>query len=404
MKTCLTQRRNGANKGNDEARMTNDECRNRISFVIRHSSFVILSLCVSMVSTHAEQAAIPNFAEPADESAQYTVETLATGLNHPCGLAVRPSAPEAGPFELFFSESGAGRVVRISTDKPSEVTPIVTDFPIAALDDATLAERAGPLALAFLTKSKLAVGAGGLPLGEDQIRVYALPDDAMPLKYDQADHSVGPVPAGDRTKTGEGDFFALARIDEDVEKALYAVSAGDAEQGWLLKAAAAGNKLADLQPFIATTKITGAGRPLAVTVNPRPRSHYLLVGQAGETGDERDSVIGFYGPATGTPALMFKAGLYDVAGLAYSSNGDLYAVDLGLHNKQVGGVYRIDAAEVDGRESCRPVKIAAVERPTSLAFTPDGSLYVTAFGNRTDSDSPTGVLLKVTPGPSTPKL
>jgi hypothetical protein len=51
------------------------------------------------------------------------------------------------------------------------------------------------------------------------------------------------------------------------------------------------------------------------------------------------------------------------------------------------------------------VKIAAVERPTSLAFTADGSLYVTAFGDRNDPDAPsTGALLKITPKEGAPPL
>jgi hypothetical protein len=361
-------------------------------------------LLASAASASAQQLDIPDFAEPADETAQYTVETLATGLNNPCGLALRRGAPPAGPFGLYFSESGAGRVVRITTDKPGEVAAVITDFPIGPLR-ADESVQVGPLGLAFLTKTKLAVGTGGLPQGEEQVRVYSLPEDAAPLKYDQLDHSVGPVAASDRTKSGEGDFFSLARVEEDFEKALYAVSDGDEQQGWLLKAAAAGNKLADLQPFIAAKQLTRAARPMAVTINPKPRSNYLLVGQAGELGGERDSVIGFYGPSSGTPALMFKAGLLDIAGLAYSRpGGDLYAVDLALHDPKAGGVYRIDSAEVDGRESCRPVKIAAIPRPTSLLFTPDGSLYITAFGDKSQGKHPAGVLLRITPGANAPKL
>jgi hypothetical protein len=40
-----------------------------------------------------------------------------------------------------------------------------------------------------------------------------------------------------------------------------------------------------------------------------------------------------------------------------------------------------------------------------LAFTPDGALYVTAFGERNIVDAPpTGILLKITPKPGTPRL
>jgi hypothetical protein len=139
---------------------------------------------------------------------------------------------------------------------------------------------------------------------------------------------------------------------------------------------------------------------MAVTVNPKPRSQYLLVGQIGDRGDQRDSVVGYYGPSSGTPALLLKCGLHDIVGLAYSDSGDLYALDFAWHDAAKGGLYRLDATAVDGRESCRPVKIASIERPTSLAFTPDGALFITAFGNRAASDDkPTGRLLKITPRP-----
>jgi hypothetical protein len=352
----------------------------------------------------AQEPALPAYAEPGDESAKYVVEKLADDLNNPCGLAVRPSLPASGPHELYFSESGAGRVVRISTDKPAEKTPVITGFPLGKFGDDP-AYSVGPLGLSFLTRTKLAVGTGGLGQGEDAVRVYALPADATSLPYDKADHSVGPIPKGSRSETGEGVFFALAKIEDELDKALYVTSVGDPDQGWVLKASIAGNKLADLQPFIATRRVTGAGAPSAATVNPKSRSPYLLIGQRGDNGDERDSLLGFYGPTTGTPALILKTGLYDVTGLAYSPSGDLYALDFAHAKPEAGGVYRIDAANVDGRQSTRAVKIAAIERPTSLAFAPDGALYVTAFGESADADqSPTGMLLKVSPSADAPKL
>jgi hypothetical protein len=376
--------------------------------------FLALVACLSSCAALAQEAGKtqakqtlpppPAFAEPADESAQYTIETAARGLDNPCGLTVRPGTPAGGAFELFVSESGAGRIVRLTTDKPGEATPAVTGFPLSTYGDKP-PYKIGPLGLEFITRAKLAVGTGGLANGEDLVQVYGLPADGAALTYEQADHRVGPVPPSPRSKTGEGNFFGLAKIDDDAEKALFVTSNGDDAEGWVLKASMSANKLAGLQPFIPTRRITGVPRPTAVTVNPKPRSHYLLVGQMGEAGGERDSVVTFYGPASGEAALSLKAGLYDVTGLAYSSSGDLYALDFAWSDPQAGGVYRIDAAEVDGRQSCRAVKIAAVERPTALAFTPDGVLYVTAFGNRNGVDAPpTGVLLKILPGPGTPKL
>lgn len=357
---------------------------------------VILLLAASCAAAFADgEPPLPAVAEPADESSQYAVETLAADLDNPCGLVLRPGAPAGGPHELFFSNSGAGEVVRVSTDNPAVRLPVVTGFPLGklALDGP---RSVGPLGLEFLTRTKLVVGTGDLGPGRDLIHVYALPADAAPLAHDAVDHTVGPVSAEARSQTGEGVFFALARIEDELDKALYATSAGDADAGWVLKASMAGNKLADLQPFIATRRVTGAAAPSAITVNPKAHAHYLVIGQRGEPGAERDSRLAFYGPSSGTPALVLNLGLYDVLGLAYSPGGELFALDDAAADPAAGGVYRIDAAMVDGRQSTRAVKIAAIERPTSLTFTPDGALYVTAFG-QTASENPTGQLVKITP-------
>jgi hypothetical protein len=296
-------------------------------------------------------------------------------------------------------------VIRVYTDKPNEAEPVVTGFPTEKFGEKPT-YKIGPLGLEFITRTKLAVGTGGLAAGEDVVQVYALPQELAAIDYDKAEYHVGPIPAGGRSKNGEGNFFGVAKIPEDdSEKGFFVSSAADKEKGWVLKSGVAANRLGDLQPFLATQQATGVGNPTAVVVNPKPRSRYLVVAQMGGTDDERDSVIGFYGPASGEPALVEKTGLYDITGLAYSPTGDLYATDFAWARPAAGGVYRLEAAEVEGRQSCRAVKIAAAMRPTALTFTPDGSLYMTAMGERNSVDeAPTGVLLKIAPREGTPKL
>ena len=339
----------------------------------------------------------PAYAEPTDESDQYTVETLLTGLDNPCGVVIRNPIADGAPYEIFVAESGAGRILRVTSDKPSELIPAVTGIPVDSYGDAEKDEpeyRIGPLGMVFMTQTKLVVGTAGLPQGEDLIVVYSLPADGSPLAYDQQDHAVGPIPVGPKTTSGEGNYYGLAKTDD----ALFVTSNGDDDEAWVLKARITANKLFDLQPFIATKRLVGTTGPTAATVNPKKNSHYLVISQMADLEKERDSLITFYSPQSGKLAMNLQTGLYDISGLAYSPTDNLYAVDVVRADPALGGVYRIDAAQVEGRASCRAAKIASAERPTALAFGPDGAMYVTALGTRQAPDGePTGVLLKITP-------
>jgi len=365
-------------------------------------------LCLSIVALArlgmARADEPPPFAESRDDSASYRVETILTGLNNPASVAVRPGSEGAGTAELFVSESGAGVVLRVEVGQTSTPTPAVTGFPVAALADEP-AFRVGPLGLAFLSRNRLAVGTGGLGNGKDLIRVYSVPDGAATQTYDQPDHSAGPLPAGGRSSTGEGSFWSLATTD----RALFAAARSGDEQGWVLKATLDANRIAALEPFIATRTASGAASPAAVTVDPRPQRHYLVVAQRGAATADADSRLTMYSPTSGSVALNLNTGLRDIVALAYSPapSLDLYAADYSQANSSEGGVYRLEAAQVDGHESCRAVKIAAVTRPTSLAFTADGAMFVTALGDPPNGDAnakPAGVLLKITPAGNSPKL
>ncbi|WP_145434920.1 hypothetical protein [Lacipirellula limnantheis] len=374
----------------------------RLSFSLFLSIACIAPLSAAEADKPAEPkptsaAACPPYAEPTDESDQYNVETLLTGLDNPCAIVLRPGAATGSAYELYLSESGAGQILRLKSDDLKAPTPIVTGFPVDSYGDAKKDEpeyRIGPLGLAFLTPTKLAVGGAGLPQGEDLVVVFSLPADGSPLKYDQQEYAVGPIPKGPQSTSGEGNFYGLAKTDD----ALFVTSNGDDDQAWILKADLKANKLADLQPFIATKPLLGTTGPTAATVNPKEQSHYLVVSQMSDFKKDRDSLLTFYSPKTGKVALNQRTGLYDIAALAYSPTDQLYAADVVRADAKLGGVYRLDAAEVDGRQTTRAVKIAAAERPTALTFAPDGAMYVTAIGPRQAPDGEaTGVLLKITP-------
>ncbi len=388
----LTQRRKGA-----KAETRSFLCFLRAFAPLREISLAIVAIA-ALFSVHGNGLADdqPRPAEGRDDSALYAVDTVLDKLDNPASVAVRPGSRPAGPFDLYVSESGAGRVVRLTTDKPGEASSVVSGFPTSQFGPEGQ-YRVGPLGLAFLSRNRLAVGTGGLGVGADLVRVYGLPENNADLAFDAVDHVVGPVPTGGRTTTGEGQFASLART----ENALFVVPRTGDERGWILKAILDSNRVAGLEPFVATRAIAGVATPAAVAVDPKPNHHYLVVGQMGETSAATDSRLTMYSPTSGALALNLATGLRDVVGLAFSPAGDLYAVDFAWADAAEGGVFRLEAAQVEGRESCRPVKIATVARPASLAFTPDGTLYVTAFGA---GDAPTGALLKITPRPETPPL
>lgn len=344
--------------------------------------------------------------EVGDETAAFSVKPVLTGLDNPCGLAVRPGHLQNGSAELFVAESGALRVVAISTSKPDDLREVIVGFPEGSFGggfrnggsrNGGSQYKIGPLGLLFLTRTKLVVGGGGLAKGEELLRVYSLPPSGTVLSAEQMDHSLGPVRAGGRSAVGEGDFFGLAKTAD----ALFVTSHGDDSQGWILKSPIEANRLTDLQPFIATKKLTGTGSPTGIVVNRQRHLQYLVVGQMGSTTATRNSLLCFYSPRSGSLALSLSTELHDIVGLAYSPSGNLYAVDFAFNAEQDGGVYRLDEVLIDGRQACRPVKIAAANKPTALVFAPDGALYVTALGtSHGDAGggpaNRSGVLLKIT--------
>jgi hypothetical protein len=61
-----------------------------------------------------------------------------------------------------------------------------------------------------------------------------------------------------------------------------------------------------------------------------------------------------------------------------------------------GGLFRLDAAAM----GVKATKIAGLDKPTALAFAPDGTLYLTVVGpKKADENAPKeGKLLKIAPG------
>lgn len=340
------------------------------------------------------QCSINHAIEILDQSQEYETVVIASDLHNPCGLVIRPGGQKFE--EICFSESGAGKVLRLRTDRPDVLDTVVHGFPTSnwALESSV---QVGPLGVAFLKRTKLVVGCGGLGAGKDSLRVYDFPADSPldePIDYESVDYELGPVPPGTRTSTGEGGYFSLV-VNPDI--ALFASSGGDPQHDWLLKASIAKNKAFDLQPYVATRKLLRGANLLAVTMNLEQSDRgYLVVGSCGEFGTrESDSKIAFLSPHSGRLALALEANLQDIAALAFSPSGQLYAADLAWGASTTGGVYRLDEAIVDGRQTSRPVLIAEVTRPTSLVFTSKNEMVVTALGDEVGNQA-VGQLVKIT--------
>ena len=344
-----------------------------------------LALEASLASAQPPASVVPI----GDESASFEVETILSDLDNPCGLTVRPTRTTSGPYDLFLAESGAGRILQLSTAKPDEFREVIVGFRTNPFND-HLPYRVGPLGLAFLTRSKLMVGDSGNPSGSDLLSVYILPSDGKAVQASGPDHSVGPLRNREGTDSGSINFLAMAKTDELV----YLSVGGDDDQGVLLKAGINSNRLDYLQPLLIED---ASRRPAArggIAFIPPPQPPYLVVAEIGSYETPSDSSLVFYIPATGEMAMSLPTGLHDMMSLAYSPSGQLYATDFAWSDAPSGGVYRLDDVRIAGAQGCRAVRIASIPHPMSLTFTSDGVLYVTAFGNGENEKQ--GMLLKIT--------
>jgi len=324
-----------------------------------------------------------------DESVNFRVEVVLRHLDNPCGLIARPTRSKEGPYDLFLAESGAGRVLHVSTASPNDYRPVISGFPTNDFNK-RLAFRIGPLGLAFLTpRSKLIVGDSGQPNGNDLVSVYTLPADGEVLDATKPDHSAGPLRNRPGTDAGNVNFLSMAKSGEMV----YVSVGGDDDQGVILKAGIESDRLAYLKP-LPTNASTSGGAPGGIAMIPPPRPTFLVVSQIGSFETPGDSSLTFYGPATGEKAMSLPTGLHDMVSLAYSPSGQLYTADFAWAEENAGGVYRLDDVRRAGKQGCRAVRIASITRPMALAFTSDGTLWVTAFGSGMNTKQ--GQLLKIT--------
>ena len=246
----------------------------------------------------------------------------------------------------------------------------------------------GPLELAFADKNTLVVGDGGQDDGLEIVRIYSV--GTQPLAKDKVrnaekmDSFSTTFPPGPDSLLGEGNFYGVAILGTTV----FVTCNGDDSKGWIARMELDMKKPAPLKliPFIKSKELTETNAPMGATITPERK---LLVCQFGANNKNPDSLLTFYDPATGKLEQMLKTGQRDLTGVAYSpQTGKLYATDFSWAEPTKGGLYRL---EIVGTE-VKAEKLAALDRPTALAFTPAGKLYVTTVGAEPAKGKRTGQL------------
>ncbi len=312
-------------------------------------------------------------ATPSAPAAGPALTTYVEGLDNPSGIAVQP---ETGV--VFVSDSGAGRIVKIVN---GAAEPVVTDFKTDIYGKGPQ-YNIGPLGLLFLDKNTLVVGGGDLPDGEEKLYVFDLTDMKEPLKAEAAKAALS-LPAEGEIK-GEGNFYALAAADGGV----FVTCNGDDTKGWVSRATVEGNLLKDFKRSLPTKEKVEVDAPVGITTSPRGE---LVVGQMGEINVPNDSLLTFYDPKDGAMLLNLKTELHDITSVAYSPRGQLYALDFAWMDTTQGGLFQLLKDDAKG---VRTKKIVALDKPTAMAFGPDGVLYITVIG----PEAKKGSVLKIAPG------
>ena len=289
-------------------------------------------------------------------------------LQRPCGIAARP-AGTADRYELFIAESGAGRVVRWTNLKPDDIEAVIDGFSAASAERPSL--QTGPLSVLFLDPGLVIVGISADD-GHGLLRIFELPehDEVLAANQPRERVSVGP---------DETACWALARTraNEFVHDRLVSIVRGPKQIGSLYKSRIQAGTLGAMQPFGNEDAEVQPSDVTAVTTSPTGR--IVAVAKTGESGGEGSRLL-FFNPIEGAVEVAMPLKLPQVIALAYSpTTPNLYAADFS------GGIHRIDDTSRPGRPACRAVKIFDAQRPTALAFAPDGALYFTTFGDRSST-------------------
>jgi len=277
------------------------------------------------------------------------VEAL-QGVGSATAIAIRPSGNRER-HELYVADDEAGSVKRISSDALDQPQDVITDF----------GNGKAPTSILFLNGRTLIAG---LPEEPFSIQGYEVPEDGKSVDAKQSKFRV--------------------RVAEDTRGATTGMATGslglfavgiENDMGWVLRSRLRSSVPGDLKPFLKV-----GIRPTCVTISTRG---WVVVGDAGKRDGSEDSRLTFYHPSDPEyqSPLAIEPGLLDIAAIAYSPRGSMYAADSAEADPQRGGIFRIDMDYAERTIGGKAVRIVSIENPTALAFAPDGTLYVIAREN-----------------------
>jgi hypothetical protein len=318
------------------------------------------------------------------------VKKLASGLGSPWSIAVRPDGSSRG--ELYVGDRGGGRILRIVLDHPDVVEEVITGFPQAKVSKEKSATP-GIESLYFLDHSRL-IASGGDDM-QPFVRLYELPDSSGALKFDDQKQSIE-VAAENRQEletAGVRGFRSIARprANDRVSDMLLLAGTSDEPQTGLWKIPLRANTMEDTAPFPFTKTNDKIHSVDAIAV---ASSGYVTVAVTVVRDSASHSMLKFIDPTDGRSRLDVPTDLEGIFGLAYNPlTGDLFAAgfEAGLTSS---GVYRLDDGGEPGKPRGRAKKIAALRQATALAFSSDGTLFVTCVERPSDGDSD-GALYKL---------
>ena len=355
------------------------------------STWCLLAVCVQWAWCQEKKQEKPQGqkTQPAATSPAVKSRTLVINMYNPCGVAVQPDTGH-----VYIADSGNQRILRFVPPKSGQeasIAEVINGFPKDVYGKGPKYEI-GPLGLVFVSKNLLAVGGGGNPDGKEVLWFFDVGQiKGEPISTNQVKYKAGPIPKSEQTNRGEGNFYGLA-FDG---KAVYVTTNGDDTKGWVARCPVNNGTPGKLELFIATKpQVETTDAPVGITVSPQGE---IVVGQAGEINVPQDSLLCFYDAKTGKLKLKLETPLYDIVALAYHPKSKkLYALDFAWMAPDKGGLYRLEVQRGD-KPSLKATKVLELDKPTAMAFAPDGTLYITLIGTAKQGDKyKPGQLIDVT--------